>query len=398
MYSEWENDMKKKILFINGHLNVGGVEKSLVDILQHIDYRKFDVELLLLEELGDYKEEVPKQVNIRLLSLKNTYGALGACLVQCIKKRDWFSFCMRLILLSMKLFGQKNIKKAKKILTKNKHYDCVIGFRSGICSLIAAFAVDADKRIIWWHHGEFNVSTKKYETIALACDKVISVSQSCADMLIENVSTIKSKLVVIPNMLDGDRLQKKCEEGSPYNGNGIHIVTVCRISHEKHIENVIYAATYLKKMDYQFCWHIVGDGILKKEMESLAIDNEVSDCVVFEGSKTNPYPYMKYATLYVHPSYVESQGLTILEAMSLQVPCVVTKSRGPCEFIQDSVNGVLVEQSPDALINGILRILMDKELYKRIKENTCCPEKFSPEQVMKTIEKEIICTKRVENE
>ena len=62
---------------------------------------------------------------------------------------------------------------------------------------------------------------------------------------------------------------------------------------------------------------------------------------------------MKYADLFVHPSYVESQGLTVLEAMALGVPCVVTKSRGPCEFIEDGVNGLLTEQSPESLAEEV---------------------------------------------
>lgn len=95
---------------------------------------------------------------------------------------------------------------------------------------------------------------------------------------------------------------------------------------------------------------------------------------------------MKYANLFVHPSYIESQGLTVLEAMALGVPCVVTKSRGPCEFIQGGVNGLLTEQSPESLTAGVLEILNDRALYQHIQENTKCPEQFSPEQVMKRIE------------
>ena len=115
-------------------------------------------------------------------------------------------------------------------------------------------------------------------------------------------------------------------------------------------------------------------------------DSDLESHVVLEGSKTNPYPYMKYAQLFVHPSYVESQGLTVLEAMALGVPCVVTKSRGPCEFIQDGVNGLLTEQSPESLTARVLEILNDKALYQRLRENTKCPEQFSPERVMKQIE------------
>ena len=84
--------------------------------------------------------------------------------------------------------------------------------------------------------------------------------------------------------------------------------------------------------------------------------------------------------------YVESQGLTVLEAMALGVPCVVTKSRGPCEFIEDGINGLLTERSPESLTEKVLTILNEKKPYQRIKENTRCPEQFSPEQIMKQIE------------
>lgn len=66
--------MKKNILFINGHMNVGGVEKSLLDVLKHIDYEKYNVDLLLLEEIGDYGKEIPSEVKIILKSLQDTYG------------------------------------------------------------------------------------------------------------------------------------------------------------------------------------------------------------------------------------------------------------------------------------------------------------------------------------
>lgn len=377
--------MKKKILFINGHLNVGGVEKSLVDILQHMDYDKFDVDLLLLEGLGDYAKEIPEQVNVFLLSLENTYGKLDKCLVRCIRQKDWFSLRMRLIFLAMKLFGQKQIKLAKKLLTDNKHYDCVIGFRSGICTQIAAFAVKADKKVTWWHHGEFNVDAKEYSVVAEACDIVVSVSESCAEMILENVPSIRSRLIVIPNMVDALSLEKKSEAIVPYAKEKLNLVTVCRIVPEKHIENVVYASKQLKIKGYKFQWHIVGDGILRKQMEDLALQEALQDVLIFEGSKLNPYPYIKHAALYVHPSYVESQGLTVVEAMTLGVPCVVTKARGPMEFIVHGENGVLVDKKKESLVQGIEEILNDKELYKKIICNSKCPDEFETCKVMRKI-------------
>ena len=60
--------------------------------------------------------------------------------------------------------------------------------------------------------------------------------------------------------------------------------------------------------------------------------------------------------------------------------------RGPCEFIQDGISGLLTEQSPESLTARVLEILNDKALYQRICENTKCPEQYSPEQVMRQIE------------
>ena len=72
--------------------------------------------------------------------------------------------------------------------------------------------------------------------------------------------------------------------------------------------------------------------------------------------------------------------------MALGVPCVVTKSLGPCEFIEDGVNGILTEQNPDSLAAKVLNILTDRALYARIKANTHCPEQFAPESVMQKID------------
>lgn len=376
---------KKKVLFINGHLNVGGVEKSLTDILRHMDYDQYEVDLLLLEDTGDYMGEIPKKVKVLLRRLKNTYGPFANCVCKCIREHDWFSLKMRMIFLAMKLFGQKKIRLANKLLTGGKYYDIVVGFRPGICTQIAVYAVSADKRIVWWHHGEFNISGKQYEEQLKKCDALVSVSESCARMLAEHMPDMADKITVISNMIDEKLLCQKSGTVSPYANDVTQLVTVGRLSPEKHMENIIYAAGELKKAGYQFQWHIIGNGTQRNELEILREKERVTDCVFFEGAKRNPYPYMKYADLYVHPSYVESQGLTILEAMALHLPCVVTISRGPGEFIEDGVNGLLTEQSPQALTAGVKRMLEDRKLYNKIQSASVCPERFRAAEVMRKI-------------
>lgn len=384
--------MKKKILFINGHLNSGGVEKSLVDILRHTDYSKYDVELLLLEELGDYANDLPKEVNVRLVDLHNTYGSLTSSLLRCIKQHDRLCFKMRILMFMRKFGSIGNLRYIRKAMFGNRKYDVVIGFRPGICTNIAAFAVDADMRITWWHHGEYNLDTVAEADHRMACeqvDSVVSVSQSCAGFLCENLPEISDKLTVIPNLLDGDAINRKADLFNPYTDDSAkwHFVSVGRLSPEKHTENAVFAAILLvNKGITDFKWYVVGDGAERNKLEQLTKDNGVSEYIVFVGNKPNPYPYMKHADLFVHPSYVESQGLVVLEAMTLGVPCVVTRSLGPCEFIEDGVNGILAEKSPEDLAEKVLLLLSDTDMRNRLRENTRCPKRFAPDVVIKKIE------------
>lgn len=377
----------KKLLFINGHLNTGGVEKALLDVLTHLDYEKYEVDLLLTESLGDYASQIPPQVNVRLRSIEGTYGSLPKVLLTSLRNRDWFSLKMRLIFLGMKLFGQKRVKWAEKLLTDGKHYDCVIGFRPGFCTQIAAFAANADRRITWWHHGEINVEPGAYLEAAQHCDQVAVVSDACRNMLADAFPTLGKKLAVIHNMLDPEAVQQKSDAFDPYPDKDMfHIVSVGRLAPEKHFDNAIYAAKKLKEQGIAFRWHLVGDGELREELRSKAGELDVDDCFVFEGNRVNPYPYMKHADLFVHPSYVESFGIVVTEALSLGVPCVITKSAGVMDFLRDGDNALLTAKNPESLSKKVLLALHDSQLYEQLKGNTRCPEQFLPNEIMKKID------------
>lgn len=380
--------MKKKILVINGHLNAGGVEKSLLDILTHLDYDVYDVDLLLTEEYGDYMPQIPAQVNIILRSLKGTYGSFLNVMVKSIKNHDWFSMKMRIILQMMRCFGCEKIAWARNLLTGKQEYDCVIGFRRGICTEIATYAVKAKRRIGWWHHGTVNVNTEVYLREIEKCDQIVAVSEGCKEMLIRAIPLLEKRLVTIPNILDPERIRQKSDGFVPYEKETcIHIVSVGRLSPEKHFDDAVSVAKELKERGIPFRWHLVGDGPMREELEQMIRRMNVEDCFVLEGNQVNPYPYMKHADLFVHPSYVESFGIVVTEALALGIPCVVTKSTGIMDFLVDGENAVLTEQNLCSLTDKVIEMVENTELREYIRQNSCPPKDFLPDQVMKKIDK-----------
>jgi len=114
---------------------------------------------------------------------------------------------------------------------------------------------------------------------------------------------------------------------------------------EKHIEDVPEIAHHLIEQGlHDFKWYIIGDGAKRDEIASKIQSYHLEEHVIMLGRKDNPYPYLKFADMMVHTSYIEAHCLTLLEAMSLMTPCVATKTNLPQDFTEDGVNCLLAEQ------------------------------------------------------
>ena len=81
--------MKKKVLFVMPGLYSGGAEKSLVNLLNLLDYSKLDVDLLLFKKEGLFMNQVPSEVNILNIpiSLKYSYSPLDVDALKASKNQ-----------------------------------------------------------------------------------------------------------------------------------------------------------------------------------------------------------------------------------------------------------------------------------------------------------------------
>ena len=382
----------KKLLFVNGHLNIGGVEKSLVDLLKNIDLELFEVDLVLFEEIGDYADEVPNDVNIIFYDLTRTYGSFKHCMLQGITARDWFSVWLRMIFLLSKKIKARLFTLAKPLFKPNKRYDCAIAYRVGICTDFVGYIVNSKKKVSWWHHGEYDLNdkmTKRLSETYKKFDSIVAVSDSSKKLLNKSVPGIYKKLVTIPNIVDCDEIIKKAHENYDYgtsNSGHITLLSMGRLSPEKGMINCVHACKKLIDSGYKVKWYLIGEGVQRSEIEECISDYNLHNDIYLLGSQKNPYPYLKGADIFVHPSYVESLSLTVLEAFALNTPVVAVRSMGPMEYIRDKENGLLVEATPDGLCEGIINLITDKNLYNRLKEDKSDDLRYyRPESVIKKV-------------
>jgi glycosyltransferase involved in cell wall biosynthesis len=384
--------LKKKLLFVNGHLNVGGVENSLVNILKNIDFTLYDVDLLLLEDKGDYLNEIPKEVNVIFYEINSAYGPFLKSILNNIKNRNWFGLNLRLILFLENIFGVNTLPLAKPLFKLHKKYDCAIAYRVGICTEIVGYIVDSSKKTTWWHHGEFNLPesyTKKWVKSLRKFDRLIAVSDGVKDMLSNKICSKNNKIITIPNMINIEEIRMKAMEMTKNDfclDGHLTLLSVGRLSSEKGMINCVYTCKKLVEEGYKVKWFLIGEGPERREIEKSIKQFDLENNIFLLGAISNPYPYIKNAHIYVHPSLVESLSITVLEALALNTPVVVAKSMGPREFIRNKENGLLVAPTPEGLFNGILSLIKDKNLYNQLKkDNGEVLKNYNPEVIMRKI-------------
>lgn len=377
----------KKILFINGHLKVGGCEKSLLDVLNHFDYSRYQVDLLLLEEGDDYLGYLNQNVRVIHRPLECAFGSLFNVVKRSLKNRDWFSLRFRLIHNFAVKISLRFYRKARRLFVELRNeYDVIVSYRPGICAVLAAFAFKSDKRITWWHHGEYAEYNAAEPSFA-KMDYLVCVSKSSSDIVREHYPQFGEKIRVIPNMIDVDEVLSLSNEMIQSKKESFNIVTVGRMSPEKNMSLCIEIAKHLLNKDVVFKWTIIGDGEEYDKVSRLIIDEKLGDYIYLTGRLENPYPIVRNSDVLVHPSLVESQGITVLEAMALSIPVVVADSAGPREYIKNMENGIILKPDAECFADAIYRMYSgiidtDKMVDNALKTVKC----FSPDAIIKQIE------------
>ena len=128
--------MKKKLLFIMSNLQNGGAERSLVNLLQLMDYDKYEVDLLLFQEKGMFLGQVDERVNI----LHDGYDKLHRLYSDSSDKyKDVGMFAYRVLATTYSKFREGGTAKHKQyrwnkfysriLPVCTKEYDVAIAYR-----------------------------------------------------------------------------------------------------------------------------------------------------------------------------------------------------------------------------------------------------------------------------
>ena len=379
---------KKKILFNMYNLEIGGAEKSLLSILNTIDYSKYDVDLFLYEHKGELINELPKEVNLLAeidqyktlcestrLTFINGYFKLGV--VRTISK--YIAILKKI----PRAYDQYMNLFANNILPKLQgQYDVAI---SNIWP--HNFVTDKvnSKIKIGWIHTDYSNMKIDYNMdfeVLNKLDYIVSVSDNCKKVFDNIQPKLKDKSIFLENIVSSSFIReladRDIEEKDIFKSKEIKILTVARFHHEKGVDRVVEVCKKLKDAGKDFKWLVIGFGAQEKLLKSRAKELGVEKNFHILGKKVNPYPYFNKCDIYVQPSRYEGKSVAITEAKIFNMPIIITDYNSARDQIDNKKTGLIVENSIDGIFNGVKTIMEDQELRNDI-VNTLKKSKWSNE-------------------
>lgn len=376
--------MKKNILFVIPSLGAGGAEKSLVNLLNQIDYDKFNVDLFMFNHGGIFSEFLPKEVNI--LELPNDYISFSLpfrqSLITMIRNKQFSLLINKLkftlinnIKKDITNIEQYNWKYLSRCFDKiDKNYDVAIGYLEKTSIYFCVDKVVAKKKIGFIHndYDKLGMNPKIDINYFEKLDDIVTVSEECLNVLEKRFPTQKDKMSFMYNIVSPTMINKMTQVGNEdlfnKSNNETIILSIGRLHNQKGFDMAIKACKKLIDANYNIKWYVIGEGEEREKLSNLIKENNLEDRFILLGLKSNPYPYIKQADIYVQSSRYEGKSIALDEAKILQKPIVITNYSTARDQIDNNINGLIVNMDEESISEGIKKLIEDKMLVEKMKE------------------------------
>ena len=366
-------------------MEIGGVERALVGLLNALDTEKYRVDLFLLRHGGALMGEIPRGINL-LPEIKEytclavpasvvlKKGCLGVALGRFVGKMKAKKYVKaHRMSVGEGVYLEYSHKYVKKFMPKisDTEYDLVISFLTP--HYFGVEKVRAKKRVAWIHtdYSCLEVDTDSEREMWSAYDNIVSISDSVGKAFCDKLQGLSEKLIRVDNIISPDAVRVSAEaEAEGMSDDGRTVLLSCgRVTEGKNFRSIPQMCDILKKKGHDVVWYIVGDGPDSDSVRENIQKWGVSDRVIMLGAKANPYPYMAKCDLYVQPSFYEGKAVAVREAQILGKAVVISDFPTAKAQLVNGFDGLIAPLDTEGCATFISSLLSDPEKMRALEEN-----------------------------
>ena len=333
---------KKDILFADKNLQIGGIENAQVNLLKYLDYKKYNVTLVLEEKTGELLKKVNKKVIIKELKVSNHKNIVIRKIINGTRK------------LIFKIFNYHNYD-----------FSCCYTTYSYSSNIIAKIASKNNSIYVHSDYSYLYRNEKDYRNFFGSrkineYQKIIFVSNESKTSFLKYYPNLKEKTLVLNNFIDIEDIKKKSlEKITPKKEQEELFVFVGRLDDSS--KKLKRAINIIKEIKNTELW-IVGDGPDRKMYEDYSKNNKR---VKFLGKQLNPYPYMRQADYIILTSDYEGFPVIYLEAIALNKKIITTIPTSDAQINMKDY-AYIISKDEKEMIKEIKEILKEKKKINKM--------------------------------
>lgn len=325
-----------KIMHVMLSLDYGGAEKVATNLINKMSQDRYDFSVCTLDRLGSA-----------------SHGLNSNTRIECANRVSGLD-------LQLPFRMAKIIRKFSPDIVHA--HNCTALLYGALAARLAGV-----KKIVVTQHGSIADESNKVKSVLKLysglISKNIAVSKTVETCIKNIYEPAGAKTELIINGIDEDYYSKiagannnlKADLG--IKGNEFVIGHVARLSPEKDQTTLIRAFAKVLERSKAVKLIIVGDGPLRKSMETLSTELGIADKVIFAGFQDNIRSFLNIFDIFVLPSIREGTSLTLLEAMAMELPVIATDVGGNPDIVINNETGLLVPSKDiDALSGAILKL------------------------------------------
>ena len=366
----------KKILFLIHDLHQGGAEKVLVNLVNNMDPKQFDITVMALFGGGVNEQFLKPHIHFRAVFPKMFPG--NSHVMKLLSPKQWHKLCVK------------------------EHYDIEVSYLEGPAARVISGCQDEATTLVSWIHVEQHTMKKlaasfRSEQEAWDCyarfDQTICVSEYVKNDFCSILDFAKP-CQVLYNTVESDKILEMSADSTPelIDDGKLRLVAVGTLKESKGYDRMLRIVKKLDDNDYPVHLYILGEGPQHKALEQVVQDNNLGEAVTFLGYNTNPYKYVAKCDLFVCASFAEGFSTAATEALIVGTPVCTVEVSGMKEMLGENNEwGIVTENGEEALFAGIKRLLDDPQLLAHYKEKAAQRGKtFSTENTVKAVEEMLL--------
>ncbi len=366
----------KKILFMIHDLGQGGAEKVLVNLVNNLDPKQFDITVMTIVGGGVNEQFLLPHIRYQPVFKKAFPGNSQV----------------------LKLFSPETLHR----WFVKEHYDIEVAYLEGVAARIISGCTNENTKLVSWIHctmkseEEISIGFRGIDEVKRCFNKMdhmVFVSSFVQKAFLQYCPYDKPKSV-LPNVNESKAIVKQAKEkmDTELDQHKLHMAYVGKVVTSKGIDRLLRIVCKLCYENYPVHLHVLGNGPQEEEMMAYTKENDIEDRVTFHGYQTNPYKYVANCDLFVCASHAEGFSTAATEALIVGTPVCTVEVSGMKEMLgENNEYGVVVENDEDALYEGIKQFFEDPALLPYYKEQAIkCGRAFSTKKTVRAVEKMLL--------